>query len=47
VLRLAAVGASVKRVFNAVDQDIEWAVVGDRIVLLQARPYIERSGLTR
>lgn len=42
VVRLAAVGAAVKRTFNAVDQDIEWATVGDRIVLLQARPYVER-----
>jgi hypothetical protein len=42
VVRLAAVGAAVKRAFNAVDQDIEWATVGERIVLLQARPYVER-----
>lgn len=42
VVRLAGVGAAVKRTFNAVDQDIEWATVGDRIVLLQARPYVER-----
>jgi phosphoenolpyruvate synthase/pyruvate phosphate dikinase len=42
VVRLAAVGAAVKRTFNAVDQDIEWATVGERIVLLQARPYVER-----
>jgi len=42
VLRLAGVGAAVKRAFGGVDQDIEWATVGDRIVLLQARPYVER-----
>jgi len=42
VVRLANVGAAVKRTFNGVDQDIEWATVGDRIVLLQARPYVER-----
>ncbi|MNX20802.1 Phosphoenolpyruvate synthase [compost metagenome] len=42
VVRLANVGAAVKRTFNAVDQDIEWATVGDKIVLLQARPYVER-----
>ncbi|BEP58998.1 hypothetical protein GmRootV118_62420 [Variovorax sp. V118] len=42
VVRLSAVGAAVKRTFNAVDQDIEWATVGDKIVLLQARPYVER-----
>jgi rifampicin phosphotransferase len=42
VLRLASVGAAVKRAFGGIDQDIEWATVGDRIVLLQARPYVER-----
>ncbi|MEJ1166675.1 PEP/pyruvate-binding domain-containing protein [Variovorax sp. CCNWLW186] len=42
VVRLAGVGAAVKRAFGGVDQDIEWATVGDRIVLLQARPYVER-----
>ena len=42
VVRLANVGAAVKRTFNGVDQDIEWATVGDKIVLLQARPYVER-----
>jgi hypothetical protein len=29
VVRLAAVGAAVKRTFGGVDQDIEWATVGD------------------
>ena len=43
VLRLADVGAAVKQVFGGVDQDIEWATVGERIVLLQARPYVDRS----
>lgn len=43
VLRLAGVGESVKRLFKGVDQDIEWAVVSDEIVLLQARPYVERA----
>lgn len=43
VLRLAGVGAAVKQVFGGVDQDIEWATVGDRIALLQARPYVDRS----
>ncbi|MDM0038557.1 PEP/pyruvate-binding domain-containing protein [Variovorax sp. J22G21] len=47
VLKLAGVGAAVKRVFNGVDQDIEWATVGDRVVLLQARPYVERSAPPR
>ena len=43
VLRLAGVGAAVRQVFGGVDQDIEWATVGDRIALLQARPYVDRS----
>ena len=43
VLRLARVADAVKRQFKGVDQDIEWAVVGDEIVLLQARPYVERA----
>ena len=42
VLRLARVADAVKRQFGGVDQDIEWATVGDEIVLLQARPYVER-----
>lgn len=42
VLRLASAGEAVKRIFNAVDQDIEWATADGRIVLLQARPYVER-----
>ena len=43
VLRLAGVGAAVKQLFQGVDQDIEWATVGGRIALLQARPYVDRS----
>ncbi len=43
VLRLADVGAAVKQVFGGVDQDIEWATVGNRIALLQARPFVDRS----
>ena len=43
VLRLAGVGAAVKQVLGGVDQDIEWATVGDRIALLQARPYVDRN----
>jgi hypothetical protein len=44
VLRLARTGAAVKRVFRGVEQDIEWATLDDRIVVLQARPYIDRHG---
>mgnify|MGYP002661004482 CR=1 FL=1 len=43
VLRLAGVGAAVKQLFGGVDQDIEWATVGERIALLQARPFVDRS----
>lgn len=43
VQRLARIADAVKRHFGGVDQDIEWAVVGDEIVLLQARPYVERT----
>lgn len=42
VVRLAQMGAAVRRVFRGVDQDIEWATVGNQIVVLQARPFIER-----
>ena len=41
VARLAAVGRQVKQRLNGVDQDIEWAVVGDKIVILQSRPYVD------
>lgn len=41
VARLAAVGRQVKQRLGQVDQDIEWAVVGDKIIILQARPYID------
>lgn len=41
VARLAAVGRQIKQRLGGVDQDIEWAVVGDKIVILQSRPYID------
>lgn len=41
VARLAAVGRQVKKRLGNVDQDIEWAVQGDSILILQARPYID------
>lgn len=41
-LRLARIADTVKRQFGGLERDIEWAVVGDEIVLLQARPYVER-----
>ena len=42
VARLAAVGRRIKQALGGrADQDIEWAVVGDDILVLQARPYID------
>lgn len=41
VARLAAVGRQVKKRLGNADQDIEWAVQGDEILILQARPYID------
>lgn len=43
VARLAAVGRQVKKRLGNVDQDIEWAVQGNEILILQARPYIDGS----
>jgi len=41
IVRLAAVGKQIKQRLGNVDQDIEWAVQGDKILILQARPYID------
>lgn len=41
VARLATVGRQIKQRLGGVDQDIEWAVVGDKIVILQSRPYVD------
>ncbi|MDR6672281.1 PEP/pyruvate-binding domain-containing protein [Xanthomonas sp. 1678] len=43
IARLAKVGASTKQALGGADQDIEWAVVGDEVVILQSRPYVDRS----
>ncbi|SEK00496.1 PEP/pyruvate-binding domain-containing protein [Achromobacter sp. NFACC18-2] len=43
VARLAAVGRQVKKRLGNGDQDIEWAVQGDKVLILQARPYIDGS----
>jgi len=43
VARLAAVGNQIKVRLGNVDQDIEWAVQGDKILILQSRPYIDGS----
>lgn len=39
VRRLASVAEQIKRAFGGVQQDIEWAVHGGKVFILQARPY--------
>lgn len=41
IARLAAVGNRTKQALGGADQDIEWAVVGNDIIILQSRPYID------
>ena len=41
IRRLAAAGKSIQRLFGNRPQDIEWAIVGDQIFILQARPYLK------
>ena len=41
--RLASVDSQIKQRLGGADQDIEWAVRGDNILVLQARPYIDGS----
>lgn len=43
VARLAAVGSQIKLRLGNVDQDIEWAVQDDKILILQSRPYVDGS----
>ncbi|WP_454694330.1 PEP/pyruvate-binding domain-containing protein [Achromobacter aegrifaciens] len=43
VARLASVASQIKQRLGGVDQDIEWAVQGENILILQARPYIDGS----
>lgn len=41
VPRLAAVGLAVQRRFGGQAQDIEWALQGEQILVLQARPFVD------
>lgn len=41
IRRLAATGKAIQRLFGNRPQDIEWAIVGDQIYILQARPYLK------
>lgn len=38
--RLARVGQQVARIFGSKPQDIEWLLIGDRIHIVQSRPYL-------
>lgn len=42
IKKLAEMGLKIKKLFNNKEQDIEWAFVGDDLIILQARPYIMR-----
>ena len=42
VKRLADVGAAVQARFSAQPQDIEWAVKGENILVLQSRPFVQK-----
>lgn len=44
IARLAKVGSATKQALGGVDQDIEWAVVGDEVLVLQSRPYVDGGG---
>ncbi|MDL5036239.1 PEP/pyruvate-binding domain-containing protein [Comamonas resistens] len=44
VQRLARAGAGIKQRFGGRDQDIEWAVQGDQLIILQSRPFISAPG---
>ena len=39
--RLSAAALKIKHLFNQKEQDIEWALVGDQVYILQSRPYID------
>lgn len=43
IARLARIGGATKQALGGVDQDIEWAEVGDEVLVLQSRPYVDGS----
>ena len=40
IRRLDQVGQQIKQLFGNGEQDIEWAFAGGKLVILQARPYL-------
>ncbi|MGE8495486.1 PEP/pyruvate-binding domain-containing protein [Comamonas sp.] len=43
VKRLAHAGAAIEKQFGGRTQDIEWAIAGDQIVVLQSRPFVQAA----
>ena len=43
VKRLADAGAAIDKQFGGRTQDIEWAVAGDQILILQSRPFVQAA----
>jgi hypothetical protein len=41
VRRLARAALQIKRAFGGRDQDVEWLTVGERIYIVQSRPYVK------
>ncbi len=42
VRRLSKAALQIERAFGGLDQDIEWLTIGDRIYIVQSRPYVEK-----
>jgi phosphoenolpyruvate synthase/pyruvate phosphate dikinase len=42
VRRLSRAALQIERVFGGRAQDIEWLTIGNRIYIVQSRPYVER-----
>jgi hypothetical protein len=42
VRRLSRAALQIKRAFGGRDQDIEWITIGNRIYIVQSRPYVEK-----
>ncbi len=43
VRRLARAALQIERAFAGRDQDIEWITIGERIYIVQSRPYVEKQ----
>lgn len=43
VKRLAHAGAAIEKQFGGRTQDIEWAIAGDQILVLQSRPFVQAA----